>query len=121
METPGPFLRLSIILLLLILMTEGCGGGGPSSGGEDTGKTVSLAWDAPTQNTDGSPLTDLAGYRVFYGTSSGNYSKSVYVGDTITCVISNLSSGTTYYFVVTAYDTSGNESDYSNEVAKTTS
>ncbi len=35
--------------------------------------TATLSWTPPTQNTDGSPLTDLAGYRVYWGTSSGNY------------------------------------------------
>ncbi|MEW6001249.1 MAG: choice-of-anchor D domain-containing protein [Nitrospirota bacterium] len=77
-----------------------------------------LSWDPPATNTDGSPLTDLEGYKVYYGTSSGNYSQGIDVGNVTTYTVSNLNDGT-YYFAVTAHDTSGNESDYSNEVSKT--
>ncbi len=80
---------------------------------------VSLTWDAPIMNVDGSPLTDLKGYKVYYGTESNNYSENIDVGNVTNYTVSNLSDGTTYYFAVTAYDTSGNESDYSNEVSKT--
>jgi hypothetical protein len=79
---------------------------------------ASLSWDPPTTNTDGSPLTDLNGYIVYYGTESGNYSQSIDVGNVTTYTVINLTPGTTYYFAVTAYDTSGNESAYSNEVNK---
>ncbi len=78
---------------------------------------VTLTWDAPTTNADGTPLTDLAGYKVYYGTSSRDYTKTIDVGNTTTYQITGLSGGT-YYFAVTAYDTSGNESDYSEEVSK---
>ena len=78
---------------------------------------VNLSWDAPTINADGTPLTDLAGYNVYYGTFSGNYSQNIDVGNVLNYMVSNLESGIAYYFVVTAYDTSANESDYSNEVS----
>ena len=77
---------------------------------------VTLAWDTPTTNADGTPLTDLAGYKVYHGTSSGNYSQYIDVGNVLNYMVSNLKNGVVYYFAVTAYDTSGNESDYSNEV-----
>ena len=79
-----------------------------------------LTWDAPTTNADGTPLVDLAGYRVHYGTSPGNYTEIVDIGmvDPTTYTVRNLTSGNTYYFVVTAYDTSRNESDPSNEKSK---
>ncbi len=80
---------------------------------------ATLTWDPPTTNADGTPLTDLAGYKVYYGTESGNYSQSIDVGNVTTYTVSGLTNGQTYYFAVTAYDTSGNESDYSNERAKT--
>lgn len=80
---------------------------------------ATLSWNAPTTNVDGSPLTDLAGYKVYYGTSSGNYTNQTDVGNVLTSQITNLTAGITYYFAVTAYDTSGNESGYSNEVSKT--
>ena len=79
---------------------------------------VTLQWDAPTTNVDGTPLTDLAGYKVYYGNESGNYTNNIDVNNITTYEITNLADGT-YYFAVTAYDTSGNESDYSNEVNKT--
>ncbi len=80
--------------------------------------SVTLSWDPPTTNTDGTPLTDLAGYRVYYGNSPGSYSYSIDVGNVTTFTLSNLTSGT-YYFAVTAYNSSGIESGFSNEVSKT--
>lgn len=80
--------------------------------------SATLSWDVPTTNTDGTPLTNLAGYKIYYGTSSGNYTKIIDVGNVTTYVINNLAPGT-YYFTTSAYDTSGIESGYSNEVSKT--
>lgn len=86
-----------------------------------------LTWDYPTTNADGSALTDLAGFKSYYGTASGNYSAVIDTGfatcttaspcSTSTYTVTNLSNST-YYFAVTAYDTAGNESDFSNEVSK---
>jgi hypothetical protein len=71
---------------------------------------VTLAWDANTE-------PDLAGYRVHYGTASGSYTSSVDVHKVTTSSIGTLTAGQTYYFAVTAYDASGNESGYSNQVS----
>jgi hypothetical protein len=85
---------------------------------------VTLAWNAPTTNTDGSslnPVTDLTLYKIYYGTSSLAYSQVVSIINPGTTTISktlNLSPGT-YYFSVTTVDTAGQESSYSNEVMKT--
>src|ERR1700690_1811631 len=84
---------------------------------ENAYSSVTLTWTPPTTNTDGTPLTDLAGYNVYYGTSSRSYGSPVNVGNAITYTVTNLTPGS-YYFAVTAYDTSGNESAYSNEVLK---
>lgn len=73
--------------------------------------TTTLSW-AP--NTD----SDLAGYRVYMGTSSGTYGTPVDVGNVTSYTAGNLKAGTTYYFAVTAYDQSWNESVYSSEVSK---
>ena len=70
---------------------------------------VTVAWDA---NTDPA----VAGYRVHYGTAPGNYTSHIDVGNATSCVISGLLEGLTYYFAATAYDGSGNESDYSAPV-----
>jgi hypothetical protein len=77
-----------------------------------------LTWNAPTLNADGTPLDDLAGYIVYYGTSSGNYSQGISVGNVTTFTVDNLNDDLTYYFAATAYDISGNQSGYSNEVSK---
>jgi hypothetical protein len=70
--------------------------------------TVSMT--APTQNTDGSALTDLAGMNVYYGTSPTSLTQQVQLPNpATTATVSNLSSGT-WYFGATAYTTSGTES-----------
>ncbi|MAT84451.1 MAG: hypothetical protein CMD39_09200 [Gammaproteobacteria bacterium] len=80
--------------------------------------TVSLNWQAPTENTDGSLLTDLSGYRIYYGLRSGDYTDSVLIGAAAsTSHALELVSGE-YYFAMTALDAEGNESGYSNEVIK---
>ncbi|MBI5548773.1 MAG: fibronectin type III domain-containing protein [Deltaproteobacteria bacterium] len=91
--------------------------------GTTTGGTLGsavLSWDAPTTFTDGSALTDLSGYRVYYGTAPGSSSATVNVSSpTVTYTISNLPGGATYYFSVTALSASGGESAHSAEVSKT--
>jgi len=88
------------------------------------GEVITLAWDAPTTNTDGSdlnPATDLSQYKIYYGTASLTYTTIVNVTNPGTATISktfSLSPGT-YYFAVTAVDSSGLESSYSNEIMKT--
>jgi hypothetical protein len=79
--------------------------------------SATVFWDAPTENADGTPLSDLEGYRVYYGTSTLDYSQNIDVGNVTMYMISDLVPEVTYYFAVTAYDTSGNESDFSNEVS----
>ena len=74
--------------------------------------TVTLAWD---QNLE----PGIAGYRVHYGTSAGNYNYSVNTGNYASCTISGLQEGTTYYFAVKAYVSSEIESGFSEEVAYT--
>jgi protein involved in ribonucleotide reduction len=78
---------------------------------------VTLSWDPPTTNSDGTPLTDFAGYKVYSGISSGNYTQSTDTGNVTSYTTTNLSGGPTYYFAVTAYDSSGNESGFSNEIS----
>ncbi len=77
---------------------------------------VTLSWVAPPKNVDGTPFTDLAGYNLYYGAAPGNYSNVIPVGK-VTTYTKNLPDNF-YCFVVTAYDTSGNESKDSNEVCR---
>jgi hypothetical protein len=69
---------------------------------------ATLMWNANTES-------DLAGYKLYYGTSSRTYGFSIDVGNQISDVLSGLQDGQLYYFAVTAYDTSGNESGFSAE------
>jgi hypothetical protein len=73
---------------------------------------VTLEWDPNAE-------TDLAGYRIHYGTASGNYTARKDVGNLVTCTVTDLTPGVTYYFAATAYNASGLESGYSNEVIYT--
>jgi hypothetical protein len=82
--------------------------------------SATLTWTPPTERSDGSPLNNLAGFRLYWGKSSGGYSQSVTINNPgiTTYVIEDLAPGT-YYFVATAFDGAGNESRYSNEGRKT--
>ena len=79
-----------------------------------------LSWSAPTQNSDGTPLTDLAGYRLHSGCSqSGQYERPpVTVGLVTSHTLTGLSDVGTCYFAATALDTSGGESAFSNQAQK---
>ena len=75
-------------------------------------ESVTLAWDANSES-------DLAGYRIYYGQSSQSRTNRIEVVNGTTATISNLSRGRTYSFVATAYNSSGLESEPSNEVSYT--
>src|SRR5437773_10464185 len=82
---------------------------------------LDASWTAPTTNTDGSPLTDLASYRVYYGSATGSCPGSIFFevasptsspapNTTMSFRLVGLAPGTRYYVSVTAVDLSGNES-----------
>lgn len=77
--------------------------------------TAGLAWDPVT-------APNLSEYRVYYGTAPRTYAqpsgRGISAGGATTFLVTGLTSGIRYYFVVTATDTQGNESAYSNEVFK---
>jgi len=81
--------------------------------------SVDLSWQAPTTNEDGSPLTDLSGYIIYYGTNQNNLNQIINVNTAgvTTYVINNLPAAT-YYFSITALDNSNNESSRSNIASK---
>lgn len=89
---------------------------------EVVAKTITLGWDYPTENEDGTPLTDLAGFRIYWGVASGVYTQ---VSELIPALpgaesmehavrIDNVLGG--LHFAVTALDTSGNESAFSENL-----
>ena len=78
-----------------------------------------LRWRAPTSNVDGTPLTDLASYNIYWGTSSQNYQQNASVDGANTDWHMEFLPAGEYYLVLTAVNAAGEESDYSNEVIKT--
>ncbi len=93
---------LSISLLLLALFPS------PSAA-----SSLTLEWDS-------NPEADLAGYKVYYGTQSRDYGFVTDVGKVTQYMIGGLTAETRYYLALTAYDFSGNESDFSAEVSAVT-
>jgi len=113
--------------LVVGVLLSGCKDPGPASAATDSPQSVgsssaTLSWEAPTSNTNGSPLTDLAGYRIYYGISATDLSRTVDITSIgmQTYVIDDLSAGT-WYFVITAVTSGGAESTPSNIVTKTVS
>ena len=78
-----------------------------------------LSWVGPTLNTDGTPYTDRGGFKVKYGQTAGAYPNVDTLNDPAATghTVTGLTDGA-WYFVVTAFDTSGNESDNSGEAQK---
>jgi hypothetical protein len=74
-------------------------------------QSAMLAWNSSV------PATNVAGYNLYYGGATGNYTNQVNIGLATNGVVSNLVAGRTYYFAATAYTSTGLESDYSDEVA----
>ena len=138
--------NLAGCLAAVAVFLSGCGGGSgsapsastatsngspavstSSSGGSTSGSTsgsgtgsATISWTAPTANTDGSALTDLAGYHIHYGSSSGSMTQDVDVvsAGAQTYTISGLAAGT-WYFAVSAYTSAGTESALSTVGSKT--
>jgi PKD repeat protein len=74
--------------------------------------SVNLAWDPVS-----SPV--LAGYLIHYGPAAGTYTTTIDVGNVTARSVADLTEGATYHFAVTAYDASGTQSPFSNDVAAT--
>ena len=120
---------LSALALGLLLAISGCGGSSYAdsvdsvdrglSHADSTSQTAIVSWTPPVQRTDGSALTDLAGYRVYYGKGLNSLTQIIDIrnaGQT-SQFIDNLDTGT-WYFAVTAYTRDGLESEMSNLGAK---
>jgi hypothetical protein len=84
---------------------------------------VPVEWTFATSNVDGSPFTDLAGAKVYYGTTSSNYTRVVDVpggtpGASVKYTVTGLVAGVTYYLNGTAYNRAGLESDFCTEIRR---
>lgn len=135
---------LSAAALVYACIFDFAGAGEPHSAGTKSrtpaqcGRTAVLIWDAPTCNTNGKPIEDLAGYNIYYGKDPHTYHEVIKVplecghlscGKTdkrkdrkpdrteCTYTIHDLGEGA-HYFAVKAYNKTGKESDFSNEVSK---
>ena len=97
-----------------------CDGPGGNGLGMVTVQVVDkvLRWQAPTENIDGTPLTDLAGYVIYWGTVSRTYTGSQTINSPVTTQWEATVPAGRYYFAMTAFDSDNNESGYSNEVLK---
>jgi hypothetical protein len=84
-----------------------------------TVRAASLSWEAPTENVDGTPLTNLSGFTVHWGNASRNYTESVTFNDPTKLDYFVELSPNTYFFAVTALASDGGESAFSGEVSKT--
>lgn len=84
--------------------------------------SVTLSWQPPVTRTDGSPIANLSGYRIRYGTSTGSYPSVMEIQNAgvTSAVVANLPPAT-YFFVISAYDAAGLESNTSPPVSKTIS
>ena len=131
---------IALAALLFSIILASCGGGTqnaqagandvpPTGGGNTppqndplppTTQSVSLSWMPPLYNTDGSSLSDLRGHNIYMKTGSGNFVKIYTLNTTAvaTHVVENLGPGT-YTFAVTAFNTDGVESSYSQTVTIT--
>jgi hypothetical protein len=115
------FLLPAVLGVSLALGVVACGGAGVSGSRSalSFNGSAALNWTPVTKNTDGTLLHDLAGYRVYYGTSADSLSTVVELANPnlTTYLVSNLPSGT-WYFGVTAYTSNGTESAMSNIAQK---
>lgn len=119
------------IAVLALLTISGCGGGGGGGGSNGSGGSafnpndpndpspapvgaLTLTWNQPTIDVGGETLDDLAGYRIYYGPSIDNliYEEEI-AGDVTSYTFTDLAPGS-WCFAVTAYNSAGEESDYSN-------
>ncbi|HUQ51316.1 MAG TPA: fibronectin type III domain-containing protein, partial [Gammaproteobacteria bacterium] len=84
------------------------------------GSSATLTWQPPALNTDGTPLTDLSAFKVYWGTTQGTYPYSAQISNVAarTHTVTGLQTGQ-WYFVVTALNSKGVESPKSNVWTKT--
>jgi hypothetical protein len=125
------FKKLLIYTTFLVLL-NGCGGSNSSNDNDSSAiepglrigpmgdGTALVSWISPTENTDNSTLTDLAGFKIYFGIFPGEYDNSITVNNAglSSFLVENLGAED-WFFVVTAINSSGIESSYSKEVFKT--
>ena len=91
----------------------------PNTQSNSTG-VVTLNWLPPTENTDDTVLSDLSGYKLYFGLSPSSLTTSITINNPgiTTYLVENLNNNSVYYFTMTSINSSGIESEYSNVVTK---
>jgi len=81
---------------------------------------INLSWVAPAEREDNAPisLSEIAGFKVYFGTAQGQYSNNIVINDgsAVGHTLTSMPAGDTYYVVITTLDTEGRESQFSPEV-----
>ena len=103
-RTQRYFVILLPIALTIFLVLSGC-----PVRAEAQAAQLQLAWIAPTTKIDGTPLTDLAGYKLYYGRTSRQYEATALIGNQTSYTLVGLTAGQIYYVAVAAYNTAGHE------------
>ena len=115
------------LTLVSLCVVAGCNSDGasssisaPQSSSKDVSGSATLSWEAPTTTTSGETLTNLSGYRIYYGLDEQDLGQTVDLSGVglQTYVIDNLGQGT-WYFAIKAVTSAGVESALSNIVSKT--
>ncbi len=110
-----------VIIAVAGAVFGGCSGGG---GGDSVAPPAAQAPAATASLTfqwDPVAASDLAGYKIYRSTTAGTYGSPIATlsASTTTFQMTDLTKGVTYFFAVSAYDTNGNESPFSNEQSRT--
>ncbi len=126
LERSRGILAQTLSALAISMILAGCGGSTESGGSvsdasslsSSTADSVTLSWSAPTENTNGSALTNLTGYIIYYGTSASAMTQTIDINTVgmLTYVVDNLSAGT-WYFQIVAVNAAGVQSNPSVTVS----
>jgi hypothetical protein len=110
--------RLLFLLIMSLSFSAVLQGCGTTTGitRVPSGNSITLTWQVPYTNNDSSEIVDLAGFKVYYGLISGDYTNVKIVKGTNSCRIDDLPGERMLYIAVTAFDTSRNESAPSDEL-----
>jgi Fibronectin type III domain len=119
MTRMGRLLALATFAASLVASLAACSGQhtSPSPTSGEGGGTLTVSWKAPSQNSDGTPLGDLVSYTIFYGPAPNTYTSAIPIDDpkATRYVVKGLQPGTTYYFAISATNSSGHHSLFSGE------
>lgn len=112
------FRLLSLFIISITLL--GCSGSTSSNNFYNEAGAITLTWYPPTENTNGEPLTNLIGYKIYYSTSPSliDFDSFYLDGPGVTSfIIDKLQNNVTYFIVITAINSENRESIFSNVVS----